>query len=425
VQGQGNIFGNNVGLAQSQTVNGIPTSAGTIYVRLWSQLSGNWVYNDYTYTAATLNTKAVMASPPPGSTLPGVSATFTWTAAAGASAYWLDAGTVQGQGSIFAGNLGLSLSQAVSSIPTTGGTIYVRLWTLQSGTWSYNDYTYTAATLGTKAVMVNPAPASTLSGASVTFTWSPGSGATAYWLDVGTSQGQGNIYAANLALATSQTIGGLPTTGGTIFVRLWTQQSGAWSYNDYTYIAATLAAKAVLVSPAPGSTLNGASVTFAWSSAAGASAYWLDVGTAQGQGAIFGNNVALATSQAVTGIPTAGATIYVRLWTQQSNVWSFNDYTYTAATLGAKAVMLSPAPGSTLSGTSVTFTWSAGTGASAYWLDVGTVQGQGNVFGNNINLATSQTVAGIPTDGRTIYVRLWTQIGGAWQVNDYSYAAFH
>jgi hypothetical protein len=89
---------------------------------------------------------------------------------------------------------------------------------------------------------------------------------------------------------------------------------------------------------------------------------------------------------------------------------------------GSKAVMTSPAPGATLSGASVTFTWSVALGASAYWLDVGSAQGQSNIFGQNVGVATSQTVNGIPTDGSTVYVRLWTLAGGAWQSNDYTYS---
>src|SRR5262249_40580046 len=34
------------------TVTGVPTNAGTVYVRLWSSIGGNWEYEDYTYTAA-------------------------------------------------------------------------------------------------------------------------------------------------------------------------------------------------------------------------------------------------------------------------------------------------------------------------------------------------------------------------------------
>jgi hypothetical protein len=31
------------------------------------------------------------------------------------------------------------------------------------------------------------------------------------------------------------------------------------------------------------------------------------------------------------------------------------------------------------------------------------------------------TFTTLPTDGSTLYVRLWSQIGGAWQYADYSY----
>ena len=170
----------------------------------------------------------------------------------------------------------------------------------------------------------------------------------------------------------------IPLTGATIYARLWSLIGGAWVFNDYTY---TGGGKATISSPTPGSMLTGSSVTFVWNPGAGATAYWLDVGTVQGQGNIFGNNVGSVTSQLVNGIPLTGGTIFVRLWSFIGGVWQSNDYTYTAA---SKATMSTPAPGSMLSGSSVTFIWNAGVGATAYWLDVGTAQGQGNIFGNNV-----------------------------------------
>ncbi len=162
---------------------------------------------------------------------------------------------------------------------------------------------------------------------------------------------------------------------------------------------------------------------FTWTAGTGASAYWLDVGTVLGEGNIFGQNVGLVTSQTVNNIPTAGQTIYVQLWTLINGAWNLNRYTYTAATGTPTAVVTSPTPGSTLSGSSVTFTWTAGTGASAYWLDVGTALGQGNIFGQNVGLATSQTVNNIPTTGQTILLQLWTLINGSWNLNRYTYTA--
>ncbi|HSC71939.1 MAG TPA: hypothetical protein VLH58_11330, partial [Candidatus Methylomirabilis sp.] len=86
--------------------------------------------------------------------------------------------------------------------------------------------------------------------------------------------------------------------------------------------------------------------------------------------------------------------------------------------------MLTPTPGTTLSGASVTFTWSAGTGVTEYWLAVGTSPGMGDLYSASQGAAASATVAGLPTDGRFLYVRLESRVGGVWQTpRDYPYRA--
>lgn len=101
----------------------------------------------------------------------------------------------------------------------------------------------------------------------------------------------------------------------------------------------------------------------------------------------------------------------------------YRDYTYIASGSGGgvtMATMGSPTPGSTLAGTTVTFSW-ASTGASMYWLDVGLTVGNGGIYGANVGTQTSIVVSGIPTGHVPIYVQLWTFIGSTWQVNRYTY----
>ncbi len=88
-----------------------------------------------------------------------------------------------------------------------------------------------------------------------------------------------------------------------------------------------------------------------------------------------------------------------------------------------RASILTPAPGSTLPGSTVTFTWNSAAGAAAYWLDVGSELGVGNYFGAGVGLSTSRTVTNLPLDGSTVYVRLWTKNGGYWFNGDYTYTA--
>ena len=115
--------------------------------------------------------------------------------------------------------------------------------------------------------------------------------------------------------------------------------------------------------------------------------------------------------------------MYATLYSQIAGVWQSYTYSYTAA--GGPAQMTSPTQGSTLAGASVTFTWTAGSGATAYWLDVGTAPKVGNYYGANQALATSRTVSGLPTNGSTVYATLYWQIGGVWQSNVYAYGAMH
>ena len=82
--------------------------------------------------------------------------------------------------------------------------------------------------------------------------------------------------------------------------------------------------------------------------------------------------------------------------------------------------MVSPVAGSLLSSSTVTFTWTTGTGVSQYWLWVSTVQGDGNIYSQSQGTSLSRTVSGIPT-GAPVYVRVWSLIGGTWQYIDYGY----
>lgn len=93
----------------------------------------------------------------------------------------------------------------------------------------------TAPTTSTKATMTSPANGATLSTTQL-FTWAQGSNASGYRFYMGTSRGSSNML--NVAMApntTGITVRGLPRTGRTVYVRLYTQTPTGWQYNDYTY----------------------------------------------------------------------------------------------------------------------------------------------------------------------------------------------
>src|SRR5262249_2217885 len=83
--------------------------------------------------------------PLPRSVLDGSVATFAWNAGRGVTAYRLDVGTTAGGTQIFSSNTLSVRSVTVTGLPTGGGTIYARLWSLFGGVWEDEDVTYPAA----------------------------------------------------------------------------------------------------------------------------------------------------------------------------------------------------------------------------------------------------------------------------------------
>jgi serine protease len=214
-----------------------------VHVRLFTRLNGVWQHNSYTYTAAGPGL-AAMNSPTPATTLRGTRLTFDWSTGSGVSQYWLEVGpTGVGSKNLFNASAGTSTWRNVPGLPSSG-TIYVRLWSHRGGAWQFNDYTYTGGGANS-AAMTSPSPNSTLPGTSVTFNWTAGTGVGQYWLEIGTTPGGTNIFTASNGTATSRTVTGLPTTG-TLFVRLWSHQGGAWRYNDYVYTGMSGASSASL-----------------------------------------------------------------------------------------------------------------------------------------------------------------------------------
>jgi hypothetical protein len=272
------------------------------------------------------------------------------------------------------------------------------------------------------ADLLRPVPGSTLEGTSPTFVTSKGAGnGLAKWLDVGTSFGSGDLF-AGIIQNESQVVSNLPCDGRTLFVRLWTRVDGVWrSPFDYRLKACT-DNRARLQIPVAASALLNDLQQFSWFAATGAAKYWLDVGTIQRQGNIFGGETT-ATQVTVTNLPCDGRTLYASLWTFRNGAWEAPvDYVFTACNDGRSRVWL-PVRGSTFPQGPVQIQWFGLTGAQAYWLDLGNSVGSGDIFGNLVT-GTQAAINNVPCDGRNLFVRLWTRVGGVWRAPvDYQYKA--
>jgi hypothetical protein len=400
-------------------------------IRTWNS-NGYGPWSDSAAFVQGTADRPTITSPAAGSTLAGSAVTFRWEySGTSISYFWLYVGSAAGGSDIHnSGQLSSGTrSHNVTGIPTDGRQVYVRLWYYTGGSWKYLDVQYKAATItGTPKITI-PTPGTTLSGSTVTFGWTDnGVSVSQWWLYVGSAVGGNDIYnSGSISAGTrSRTVSGIPTDGRAIYVQLWYYSSGGWKYVRAEYTAATITTAPKMTSPVPGSTLSSSSVTFMWQYSGSVSRWWMYVGSTQGAYDIHNSGQMSASTRAhnVSGIPTDGRTVYVRLW-YDSGGWKYVDVQYKAATITATPKITSPVPGTTLAGSSVTFSWEySGSSVTYFWMYVGSSLAAYDIHSSGQMSAgtRSRTVSGIPTDGRQVYVRLWYYIGG-WQYVDVQYTA--
>jgi predicted outer membrane repeat protein len=373
---------------------------------------------------------AVLVSPVPGTTLTGATATFTWTPGAATDAYYLLLGT-KGVGSydLDIAPASFKTSATFTNIPTTGGTLYARLFWRVDGTYYHTDYTYTEYIYPIPPVLTSPAPglSTVLSGSTQTFTWSPGQDVSGYYLILGTNGvGSFDLGASNASLKTSATFTNIPTNGTTLFVRLaWRPvTTGVYQYIDYQMTESGTSQAPSLTSPLPGSTLPASNASFIWNPGVGSEGFEVWVGTkGAGSSDAYNSGVlpASATSTTAPTLPAYGGTLYIRFSWHISGVWQHADSTCVESGTPVAPTFTSPTAGSTLGGSTQTFTWSAGMGPDTYYMVLGSKEGGVNLGISQASPSTSATFTNIPTTGATVNARLFYRTAGVWQHADYTF----
>jgi N-acetylneuraminic acid mutarotase len=209
-----------------------------------------------------------------------------------------------------------------------------------------------------------------------------------------------------------------------LFGGLDVDANGFHGYNDLWKYTPAPASVPSLTTPAPGSTLSGSTATFAWSNPGNiATRFVLRLGTTGlGSADVFSGAATTATSEQVSGIPTNGAYLYATLWYYLNGEWQQADARYTEAGTPTPPALTTPAPGSTLPGSTVTFGWSPGGGPTRFVLRLGTTfKGSSDVYSGPSTTGTSVQLTTIPTNGATLYARLWYYLNEQWLYVDAIY----
>mgnify|MGYP001146459568 CR=1 FL=1 len=183
-----------------------------------------------------------------------------------------------------------------------------------------------------------------------------------------------------------------------------------WQTLNITWEEVTPPSAPTLISPADGSAVTDTSVTFTWEAASGATDYRLVVyrSLTAPYGYFYNAMVGNVTSKQIDGFPNDDTLFYWKViaynssGTAHSAVWSFTN---GQATPLSAPTLISPADGSAVTDTSVTFTWEAASGATDYRLVVyrSLTAPYGYFYNAMVGNVTSKQIDGFPNDDTLFY----------------------
>jgi len=179
-------------------------------------------------------------------------------------------------------------------------------------------------------------------------------------------------------------------------------------------------AELTILSPTPGSVLDGSFQTFTWRyDGVTPESSWIFAGSDEGgwQYAVKWTGVGNSTS--IGGLANGDTTVYIRLWYRVNGSWRFVDETYKAAPAPALPFFTAPSFGGTLAGSTQVFRWDFnGVDPEFAWLYVGTQVGGSEYGAIRTDDEPSAQVTDLPNDGRPVHARLYFRIAGSWHFID-------
>jgi hypothetical protein len=413
-RGAGDLVNSGELHSTSYVVGSLPAGQ-TLFARLYTKLNGRWLFSDTSFAAAVIP-RSTFIYPTDGSTSVDYVQPFRWSAVAGAQAYYLYVGTTPGgRDLVNSGELATTSYLVTNSFPT-GQTLYARISTEVNGYWLSSDITFTAGS--EQATFIYPSDGSTGVDWTQQFRWTPVSGAQAYYLYVGTTLGGRDLVNSGELSQTSYSIAGALPASNTLYARILTKLSGRWFSSDITFSAGT--PQATFIYPADHATNVDWTQPFTWTAVSGAAAYYLYIGTTLGGHDVVNSGEISTTSYAIAGALPAQIPLYGRILTELNGRWIYSDVTFTAGT--PQSTFVYPLAGSLNVDTTNAFSWTAISGAQAYYLTIGTSLGAKDIINSGEIQTTTRSVTGLPV-GTTLYARISTLLNGRWLYSDITFTA--
>ena len=236
----------NLGVAKSVIATGLPGIADTkLYTRLWYRYNStvSWQFFDAAYTAAGSGIPYIISHTPsdPFTNTHGTETIEFNGNGTAADRYWVYAGSVKGGKQYYDSGLLTNTQATVTSLPTNGSRVWIRLWYLAYGSWQFVDNEFVTANFS--PTVDTSRGDEVLTHFSDTFIWNdPSDLVTEWWLYAGSTMGardyedSGSLGGSSLYTTLN---GNLPAGSVPVYVRLWYRQgTGHWKFVDKVFTSA-------------------------------------------------------------------------------------------------------------------------------------------------------------------------------------------
>ncbi len=264
--------------------------------------------------------------------------------------------------------------------------------------------------------IISPQPGSTLTETPTTFTWSSGSGATSYFLNV---VGERSARTTETSALIDIDLYRNRTQPLTVILYSYAPNGSTIGIKEYTYYVENKKG-AQLKTPALDTVITSPTTTFSWDPVPGATSYSVTIYELNANYKKRKLPKKDSTSVTFTDLPLYGNKLHVVLTTKfkggisVDNVYDLNT---TAAFEGSK--LTSHHNGDTLSSTTATFEWSSGNGVLAYKIYI--VGHKTKPYTLILSRDThSLTLTNIPLDGKEFRIYIYSKIQRDWVLYFYT-----
>lgn len=354
---------------------------------------------------------------------------IAWNGAPRATGYVLEVGTSPGVYTVFSEDVGLRTSFNFPTPLPTGSPIYIRIV-------PYNDegspedcieqsFSTSQPVIPSCTNLLVPLSGEDDVSVSTNLSWDFVSSATGYILNVGTSEGNPDIFSEDVGAVTFYNLDDNLPESTTIYVRIIAyneegEASACFAETFTTDSASEIPDCTQLLAPMNNETDVNVLSNFAWGAVDNSEGYLLQIGTSSGASDIFDGDVGEPNNFDYDGVLPEDTQIYVRI-TPYNAVGEAISCTEDVFTTGSPlALPLCAAltmPQNNADGVSIetNLSWTPSNKAEGYVLNVGTTSGASDIFSADVGRATWYNLPNDLPENSAIFVSViaYNELGAA------------